>query len=114
MKSAIQAEQADDVAAAEAFAVGTGHARALIPPYCPLVQSGLDGLGSQPVDGVAHLELGAVQHLGVLLADQEVGQLPGFVQEGLLHLLVEALGEGPLLGGEGLSDMGPPGAGAGE
>ena len=70
-------------------------------PLFPLVESGLEGLGAKAVDMVADLELGGPQEAVIGLGGQQAGDVTGLVEEGLLEQLVEALGFGLLVGGEG-------------
>src|SRR6266550_3334873 len=52
------------------------------------------------MQGVANLELGLAQELGVGLAGEEFSEAAGLVEEGLLEGIVEALGFGFLFGGK--------------
>jgi hypothetical protein len=61
----------------------------------------LEGLGAEAVELVTEFKLGATQLLAIRLAGQQTGEASGFVKEGLLEQLVEVLGFGFLLGGEG-------------
>jgi hypothetical protein len=54
------------------------------------------------VDGVADLELGLAEQLGVGLAGQQFGEAPGSGEEGAFEEVVEALGFGLLLRGQAM------------
>jgi hypothetical protein len=101
-----RAEQADNAAGAQALAAGVlvvGGGRSCWSPgtpFFPLVQSGLQGLGSQAVDRLADLELRGAEELRVGLGGEQACEAAGLVQEGLLEGLEEALGFGFLLGGQ--------------
>jgi hypothetical protein len=60
----------------------------------------LEGLGAEAMDAVADLELGLAQELGVGLGGEQAGEAAGFVKEGLLQSIKQALGFGILFWGE--------------
>ena len=70
-------------------------------PFFPLVQSGLQQLGAELVNGVAELELGLAQHLAGRLAGEQACQAACLLEQGFLEEFEQALGFGFLFGREG-------------
>jgi hypothetical protein len=67
-------------------------------PLFPLLGSGVDDLGSHPVDEVSDLELGLPQELGIGFGREQGGKFPELVVLLLPDLLVDVPGPLGLLG----------------
>lgn len=69
-------------------------------PFFPLVQSGLDGVGSDLVDTIADLELRGSEDLVILLGGEQPSDPQGFFLRFLADDIRQALGIGFLFGSE--------------
>jgi len=67
-------------------------------PFFPLVESGLDGLGSDFVDPVADLELGLAEDLSVGLGGEQLGDPSDFLADHVEQASLDPVGLIELLG----------------
>src|SRR5262249_13012674 len=82
--------------------------RILGTPFFPLVQSGLEGLGADPVDEVPDLELGLAKELPIGFGGQQLGDRANVVADGLHQDTLDPLGLVLLFRGERAAGHGVP------